>query len=53
LEPRLAMVTIIPTALGLGVVVANNMMIAAKKVEKTAKKAKKTIARKDAGVTTL
>ena len=39
--PRLAMLAIIPTALGLGVVVANNVIIAAKKVEKTAKKAMK------------
>lgn len=40
-EARLAMLAIIPTAVGLGVVVVNNVMVAAKKVEKTAKKARK------------
>jgi hypothetical protein len=48
-SPRLAMLAIVPSAIGLGVVVANNVIIAAKKVEKTAKKVTKKAVRKDTG----
>ncbi|MGA2971889.1 MAG: DUF5658 family protein [Candidatus Bathyarchaeia archaeon] len=44
-DPRLAIATLIMPAGVLAAAVANNVMVAAKKVEKTAKKGQKTVAR--------
>jgi Domain of unknown function (DUF5658) len=43
--PKLAMATVIMPAAVFAAAVANNVMVAAKKVEKTTKKVKKTIAK--------
>lgn len=45
-DPRMAMATLIVPVAMYAAVVANNVMVAVKKVEKTAKKVKKTVARK-------
>jgi hypothetical protein len=45
-DPRLGMATLVAPAAMYAAVVANNVMVAAKKVEKTAKKAVKNVERK-------
>jgi hypothetical protein len=48
-DPRLGIAAFITPAVGYAVVVANNVMVAAKKVEKVAKKVTKKAVRKDTG----